>query len=124
MNKNPMPQGVERITLGTFKLHETSLDRIENTVELSEKNFRMLVSLIPKIDTHNAMNNELQKTKDLCTTLQMKSDLKRQDIIDMLTSRIEYTQFMQDLAEFRKINIVVVGKIDLSKFNTGTPNEI
>jgi hypothetical protein len=92
-------------------------DLIENAVELSEKNFRLLISMIPKIDTHNAMNNELQSIKDSCTQLSMKADLKRTDIIDMLTSAINYEQFISDVNDFRKQpDIKVVGKIDLSKF--------
>jgi hypothetical protein len=102
--------------LGT--INDKDGDITENAVELSEKNFRLLISMIPKIDTHKAMNNELQSIKDSCTELSMKDDLKRTDIIDMLTSAISYEQFVSDVNEFRKTpDIKLVGKIDLSKFD-------
>ena len=104
---------ITRTTLGVIK-SETNGTPIEHSVEIGETTFRMLLSVLPKIDTHNAMNNELQSIKDLCTTLQMKPDLKRQDIVDTLTSAINYTVFMKDLAEFHKPEIKIVGKIDLN----------
>lgn len=111
-NSAIIPEHVEEIALGTIAVHETSKEPLESQVIMSEKNFRFLLDLLPKINTHNALNNELNIIKDKLTQLTFTNGLTRQTIADLLTDQANRQTFLADVEELNKLPRIV-GKIKL-----------
>lgn len=110
-----IPSHIEEISLGTISVHQTTLVPTESQVIISENNFRFLLALLPKINTHNALNNEVEGIKDKLTELVMTPGLNRQAIADLLTYQANRQTFFADVEELDKLPRIV-GKIDIEKY--------
>jgi hypothetical protein len=109
-----IPSYIEEIALGTISVSDLNCFPLESQVIMSEKNFRFLLALIPKISTHNALNNEITGIKDKLTELVMTPGLNRQMIADLLTDQANRQTFLADVEELNKLPMIV-GEIDLEK---------
>jgi hypothetical protein len=111
-----MVQGYKNTKLGIIRTHDTTLEAIENTVAMSENNFKALVSLLPRLSTKEVMSTEIQVLKDKLTQMTFStSTMSRQILIDTLQHVVDYNVFMNDVEQLTKPDIKVVCKIDRSQ---------
>ena len=106
-------------TLGNINMVETDNDdypsKDESTVTMSEKNFKILMSLIPRTSEYNAVKNDIQRLKDKLTEMNFKTtaELNRNMLIKFLKDEYEYQLFTSDIIEFEKKTPRIVGRINL-----------
>lgn len=87
----------------------------ESSVEMSAKNFKILMSLIPRTSEYNAVKNDIQRLKDKLTEMNFKTtaELDRSMLIKFLKDEYEYQLFTSDIVEFEKTTPRIVGRINL-----------
>jgi len=115
MNKTIINKDCTITRIGTIADNDGTL--LESAVELSEKNFRLLLKSIPKQDKRLMLLNDIKIIKDSLTEFTFDASKTREDLVKLLNEALEYQVFITDINEFDKPDIKVVGKIDLSKFN-------
>lgn len=113
-DSSAIPSHIEEIALGTIAVHQTTGVPIESQVIMSEKNFRFLLALLPRISTHNALNNEITGIKDKLTELTMTPGLTRQMIANLLTDQANRQAFLTDVEELDSLPMII-GKMDIDK---------
>jgi hypothetical protein len=111
---NTIPSYVCEHSLGTIAVHDTTGEPIESQVVMSEKNFRLLLDLIPKTNSRPAILNEIQRIKDLLTQATFESSYNRSMLIDVLQTALNYNIFMDDVEKLNS-QPMIVGKIDLNE---------
>ena len=118
MNKRVLdtdtPNVVSHTTLGAIA-YDAEGNRIESAVEMSEKNLRVLLSMIPKTNEYTAVKNTIQRIKDKLTEMNFKTtaELNRTLLITYLKDTLAYEEFIADVEEFNANSIKIVGRINL-----------
>jgi len=103
-------------TLGNIKWNDNEEHLNESTVEMSERNFRILLSLIPKTDESKAVHIDCLRLRAKMNELSYKTDRTRKEYNEILESELAYSIFVEDIKEFNTPDIKIVGKIDLNKY--------
>jgi hypothetical protein len=111
-NSDAVSSHVKEYSLGTIAVHETTREPIESQVVMSEKNFRSLLSMIPKTTERNAIINEIQRIKDLLTQSTFDATYNRERLIEILQDALNFNIFINDVDELNK-QPFIVGKINL-----------
>jgi hypothetical protein len=121
--ENQTSQPYTRVTtlgnIGYVNTHndDDSPQKEESTIKMSEKNFRVLLSLIPKTNEYNAVKNTIQRIKNKLTEMNFMTtaELNRDLLITYLKDTLEYEEFIKDVEEFNADSIAIVGRIDLEE---------
>jgi septal ring factor EnvC (AmiA/AmiB activator) len=102
-------------TLGNIKWNPENEQLNESTVELSEKNFRTLIALIPTTSTRQYLYNAIQSMKDKLNQLQYSNnnnEAKLSDYLELLQDELNWQKFQDDVVEFGKLPMII-GHVEL-----------
>jgi hypothetical protein len=85
-------------------------DYTEHVIQMSEKNFRKLLALIPKCDTREYLNYAIKALKDKLTELQYNNyayDTTLTQYMQILTDELEWQKFQDDAIELAKLPMII-----------------
>jgi argininosuccinate synthase len=107
-----------RIEIGVISTkNNDGININENSVEMSEKNFLYLISMLPKCDERTSIMNRIRHIEDKMIELKFKTtaELTTDLLLHTLNEEINQITFEADVMELVKSMPRIVGKINLEK---------